>query len=40
MASKLSRKLSAARRPSRAPQYLFGTVFAGLACRLALASRN
>lgn len=40
MASKLSRTLWARRRPSRAPQYLLGTVFAGLACRLALASRN
>ncbi len=40
MASKLSRTLSAGRRPSRAPQYLLGAVFAGLACRLALASRN
>jgi threonine/homoserine/homoserine lactone efflux protein len=40
MASKLSRKLSAGQRPSRLPQYLLGTVFAGLACRLALASRN
>jgi threonine/homoserine/homoserine lactone efflux protein len=40
MASKLSRTWSAGRRPSRAPQYLLGTVFAGLACRLALAGRN
>jgi threonine/homoserine/homoserine lactone efflux protein len=40
MASKLSRALSTGRRPSRAPQYLLGTVFAGLACRLALAGRH
>ncbi len=40
MASKLSQKLSSGARPSRVPQYLLGTVFAGLACRLALASRS
>jgi threonine/homoserine/homoserine lactone efflux protein len=40
MASKLSRKLTSRQRPSRLPQYLLGTVFAGLACRLALASRT
>jgi threonine/homoserine/homoserine lactone efflux protein len=40
MASKLSRKLMSGRRPSRVPQHLLGGVFAGLACRLALASRN
>jgi threonine/homoserine/homoserine lactone efflux protein len=39
-ASKLSRRLTAGRQPSRLPQYLLGSVFAGLACRLALASRN
>jgi len=39
-ASKLARKLSARRRPSRLPQYLLGSVFAGLACRLAWASRR
>jgi threonine/homoserine/homoserine lactone efflux protein len=40
-ASKLSRRLSAGRRgASRLPQYLLGSVFAGLACRLALASSS
>jgi threonine/homoserine/homoserine lactone efflux protein len=40
-ASKLRRRLSAGRRGvSRLPQYLLGSVFAGLACRLALASRH
>jgi len=39
-ASKLAGCWSAGRRPSRLPQYLLGSVFAGLACRLALASRQ
>ncbi|MCW3479813.1 LysE family translocator [Neisseriaceae bacterium JH1-16] len=39
-ASKLAGRLSTGRRPSRLPQYLLGSVFAGLACRLALASRQ
>jgi threonine/homoserine/homoserine lactone efflux protein len=38
-ASKLSRRLKA-RRSSRLPQYLLSSVFAGLAVRLAFASRN
>jgi len=44
MASRLGNRLNSGRgtthRPSRWPQYLLGSVFAGLACRLALASRN
>ncbi|MGF6609339.1 threonine/homoserine/homoserine lactone efflux protein [Paraburkholderia sp. WSM4175] len=39
-ASQLSRRWSGRRRPSRAPQYLLGSVFAGLAFRLAVASRK
>ncbi len=39
-ASKLRRRLSANRQPSRLPQYLLGSVFTGLAVRLALASRR
>jgi threonine/homoserine/homoserine lactone efflux protein len=39
-ASRLSKRLSSTKRPSRLPQYLLGGVFAGLACRLALFARN
>ncbi|SIT44607.1 putative threonine efflux protein [Paraburkholderia ribeironis] len=39
-ASQLSRRLMARRRPSRLPQYVLGSVFAGLAFRLAVASRR
>jgi threonine/homoserine/homoserine lactone efflux protein len=39
-ASRLSRRLSSQEKPSRLPQYLLGSVFAGLACRLALSARN
>jgi len=39
-ASKLARRLSARQRPSRLPQYLLGSVFAGLACRLAWAGHR
>ena len=38
-ASKLGRRFTT-RRPSRLPQYLLGSVFAGVAVRLAFASRN
>lgn len=38
-ASRISRRLSGRSRPSRLPQYLLGTVFAGLALRLAVSSR-
>ncbi|SDG09511.1 LysE family translocator [Paraburkholderia phenazinium] len=37
-ASQFSRRLAGRRRPSRLPQYLLGSVFAGLAFRLAMAS--
>lgn len=39
-ASRLTRRLMERRRQSRLPQYLLGSVFAGLAFRLALASRK
>lgn len=39
-ASRLSKRLLSSEKPSRLPQYLLGSVFAGLACRLALFSRN
>ncbi|HDR9589021.1 TPA: LysE family translocator [Burkholderia stabilis] len=39
-ASRLSQRISARRRPSKLPQYLLGTVFVGLAARLAGAGRN
>lgn len=39
-ASRLSPRLGARRRPSKRPQYLLGTVFVGLAARLAVAGRN
>ncbi|PCE22632.1 amino acid transporter [Paraburkholderia acidicola] len=39
-ASKLSRHWSQRRRPTRLPQILLGSVFAGLALRLAVTSRN
>jgi threonine/homoserine/homoserine lactone efflux protein len=39
-ASQLNRRWAARRRPSRTPQYLLASVFAGLAARLAIASRN
>lgn len=39
-ASRLSQRISARRRPSKLPQYLLGTVFVGLAARLAVAGRN
>ncbi|MPV65312.1 LysE family translocator [Burkholderia sp. BE17] len=39
-ASRLSRRIGARRRPSKLPQYLLGTVFVGLAARLAVAGRN
>jgi threonine/homoserine/homoserine lactone efflux protein len=39
-ASHLSRRLNGRCRPSRLPQYLLGAVFAGLAFRLAVASRK
>ena len=40
LASRLSRKLTSGKRPSRWPQYLLGSVFAGLACRLVLAGQR
>ena len=40
LASKLNRKLTGGKRPSRWPQYLLSSVFAGLACRLALAGQR
>ncbi|TDN67558.1 LysE family translocator [Paraburkholderia sp. BL10I2N1] len=40
LSNRLSSRLTSGRRPSRVPQYLLGSVFAGLACRLALASRH
>ncbi|MGS0895697.1 LysE family translocator [Burkholderia stagnalis] len=39
-ASRLSRRIGARRRPSKLPQYLLGTVFVGLAARLAVAARD
>ena len=39
-ASQLSQRWASRRRHSRAPQYLLASVFAGLAARLAVASRN
>ncbi|WP_322046674.1 LysE family translocator [Paraburkholderia sp. J67] len=39
-ASRLTRRLAGGRRQSSLPRYLLGTVFAGLAFRLALASRQ
>ncbi|MBN3787629.1 LysE family translocator [Burkholderia sp. Ac-20353] len=39
-ASRLSRRFSERRRPSKLPQYLLGSVFVGLAARLAAAGRN
>ncbi|AXL49258.1 hypothetical protein DSC91_001018 [Paraburkholderia caffeinilytica] len=39
-ASQLSRRWARRRRQSRIPQYLLASVFAGLAARLAVASRN
>jgi threonine/homoserine/homoserine lactone efflux protein len=39
-ASHLTGRLVGRRRPSRLPQYLLGSVFAGLAFRLAVASRK
>lgn len=39
-ASRLSQRIGARRRPSKLPQYLLGTVFVGLAARLAVAGRN
>ncbi|QTD93191.1 LysE family translocator [Burkholderia anthina] len=39
-ASRLARRIGARRRPSKLPQYLLGTVFVGLAARLAVAGRN
>ncbi|CAI8694760.1 MULTISPECIES: LysE family translocator [Burkholderia] len=39
-ASRLSRRIGARRRPSKLPQYLLGSVFVGLAARLAVAGRN
>ncbi|KVD47541.1 amino acid transporter [Burkholderia sp. MSMB1072] len=39
-ASRLSRRIGARRRPSKVPQYLLGTVFVGLAARLAVAGRH
>lgn len=39
-ASRVRRHWQKSASPSRLPNYLLGSVFAGLACRLALASRN
>lgn len=39
-ATQLSQRWASRRRASRAPQYLLASVFAGLAARLAVASRN
>ncbi|OED10878.1 LysE family translocator [Burkholderia sp. A2] len=39
-ASRLSPRIGARRRPSKVPQYLLGSVFVGLAARLAVAGRN
>jgi threonine/homoserine/homoserine lactone efflux protein len=39
-ASRFSQRLRGGRRPSRLPQYLLGSVFAGLALRLALVGRR
>jgi len=39
-ASQLSQRWASRRRQSRVPQYLLASVFAGLATRLAIASRN
>jgi len=40
LGSHIRGRLSAIKRVPKLPQYLLATVFAGLACRLALASRN
>jgi threonine/homoserine/homoserine lactone efflux protein len=40
LGSHIRSRLSTVRRFPRLPQYLLATVFAGLACRLALGSRN
>ncbi|MGU7814838.1 LysE family translocator [Burkholderia sp. AW49-1] len=39
-ASRLGQRIGARRRPSKLPRYLLGTVFVGLAARLAVAGRN
>ncbi len=39
-ASQLSQRWAARQKPSRAPQYLLASIFAGLAARLAFASRH
>ena len=39
-ASRLSQRIGARRRPSKLPQYLLGSVFVGLAARLAVAGRQ
>ncbi|WP_175731810.1 LysE family translocator [Burkholderia ambifaria] len=39
-ASRLNQRIGARRRPSKLPQYLLGTVFVGLAARLAVAGRS
>ncbi|MDF3080664.1 LysE family translocator [Burkholderia sola] len=39
-ASRLSQRIGARSRPSKVPQYLLGSVFVGLAARLAVAGRN
>ena len=39
-ASRLSQRIGARHRPSKVPQYLLGSVFVGLAARLAVAGRN
>lgn len=39
-ASRLSQRIGARRRPSKVPQYLLGSVFVGLAARLAMAGRH
>lgn len=40
VANHIGTRLTSGRRIKRLPQYLLGTVFAGLACRLALAGRG
>ncbi|KKB64390.1 hypothetical protein WM40_05555 [Robbsia andropogonis] len=39
-ASQLSQRWATRQKPSRAPQYLLASIFAGLAARLAFASRH
>lgn len=39
-ASRLGQRIGARRQPSKLPRYLLGTVFVGLAARLAVAGRN